>query len=49
MVLVNMILSESLIQEYYDMKNIIVPGEVMSSPDIIILHFSIYDKSGNIR
>ena len=38
---------ESLIQEYYAMKNIVIPGEVMSSPDIYYISLPIYDKSGN--
>jgi len=38
---------ESLIQEYYILKNIVIPGEVMSSPDIHYIALPIYDKSGN--
>ena len=39
--------TESLIQEYYHMKSIVVPGEIMSSPDIYYISLPLYDKSGN--
>ena len=39
--------TESLIQEYYNMKSIVVPGEIMSSPDIYYVSLPLYDKSGN--
>ena len=38
---------EALIKEYYDAKNIIVPGEIISSPDIHYVSLPLYDKSGN--
>ena len=38
---------ESLIKEYYDMKSISVPGEIMLSPDVYYISLPLYDKSGN--
>ena len=37
---------ESLIKEYYTLKNITISGEVMLSPDIHYISLPLYDKSG---
>ena len=37
----------SMIEDYYKVNNIIIPGNIMSSPDIMYISLPIYDKSGN--